>query len=97
VPDLQRALDALRNRWGPAAPPWSGPPRQRGVQRGPAALLRAAAIVARTPGSAAGMASSPSNSALKYSMVPPTSSGLRPRAWISPMSRVASATNMAAL
>ena len=56
-----------------------------------------AAIRARTAGSAAGMASSPSNSALKYSMVPPTSSGLRPRACISPMSRVASATNMAAL
>jgi hypothetical protein len=34
---------------------------------------------------------------LKYSMVPPTSSGSAPRARISPMSRVASATKAAAL
>jgi hypothetical protein len=52
---------------------------------------------ARTAASAAGIASMPSNSALKYSMVPPTSSGIAPRARISSISRAASATKAAAL
>ena len=53
------------------------------MHRGPA-VVRAASrsIAARTAGSPAGIASSPSRSALKYSIVPPTSSGTRPRARI---------------
>ena len=39
---------------------------------------------------------SPSRSALKYSMVPPASSGMLPRAPISPIRRIASARKRAA-
>ena len=55
------------------------------------------AMASRTKASAGGMASSPCISALKYSMVPPTSKAVRPRAWISSIRRRASTTNSAAL
>ena len=86
---LQRALDALRVA---GRQPRGGDrvdPRQFGVQRGPAFGLRLGFDVRRAPRRRpCGMSSRPSNSALKYSMVPPTSSGSLPRAWISSISCV---------
>jgi len=63
---------------------------------GQPALAASASIAARTPGSAAGISSMPSTRALKYIIVPPTSSGQRPRARIPATRRRASATNCAA-
>ncbi|MOA32260.1 hypothetical protein D3C78_1534640 [compost metagenome] len=51
---------------------------------------------ARTAGSAEGISARPSSSALKYSMVPPTSSGMRPAAVISAIAASASLRNSAA-
>jgi hypothetical protein len=56
-----------------------------------------ASMLARTSALALGMASIPCISALKYSMVPPTSSGVWPRDWMSSIKRLASVMNSAAL
>ena len=56
-----------------------------------------ASISARTTGLAVGMSLKPSIRALKYSMVPPTSRGMRPRACMSLIRAVASRTKSAAL
>ena len=61
----------------------------------PARAARAS-MSARTAGSASGKASRPSNSALKYSIVPPTSNGTLPRARIAAIAAPASATKRAA-
>jgi hypothetical protein len=70
--------------------------RQLGVQRGPAARRRLGLQLLRSAASARGRSSSPCSSARKYSMVPPTSSGTRPRATMSAISLSASSRNAAA-
>jgi hypothetical protein len=94
---LQRALDALRVVGRQARGRGRVHARQLGVHRGPAFLASLGVQLGAHGGVGGGMSSRPVVSALKYSMVPPTSSGSRPRARISPIRRRASSTNSAAL
>ncbi len=63
---------------------------------GQPALAARASSAARTLASACGSADNPSSSALKYSIVPPTSSGTRPRARIAATASSASVQKRAA-
>ena len=75
--------------------PAAGVPQEGGGAGQPSRAARASSS-ARTAASAAGMASSPSRSAFRYSMVPPTSRGRAPRLRMSAMANFASATKRAA-
>ena len=83
---LQRALDALRIGGGRRAA--VGGRRAPAPHAAPASRWRPRRRARRARASASGIVVEASNSALKYSIVPPTSSGSRPRARISAMSRV---------
>lgn len=66
------------------------------MQRLPALLRRLPFDALAHRGSADGSGDNPSSNALKYNMVPPTSSGMRPAAVMSAISFSASARNSAA-
>jgi hypothetical protein len=95
--DFERALDALGIGGLEAGRGVRVEACQFGVQRRPA--LRCGLGVdrgAQRSGSACGSSARPSRRALTYSMVPPTSSGMRPAAVMSAISRRASLRNAAA-
>jgi hypothetical protein len=77
---LQRPLDALRVGGAPGVRLWRVHAGQFGVQAGQPRAAARSSRAWRTLASVAGISCRPSRSALKYSMVPPTSSGRRPRA-----------------